>query len=356
MAIQGAIFITGSVGQNGSNTMPDVFAVQQQLNDQMPPLRPKVSVTGTVDGPTIGAIHEFQQFVVGYAHSDGRIDPNGKTLKALNAAGSQALWMAHTLAGDIKKSNADYIEGWAECYRSSVVASSNFVPSGVKQWLSKPPAHRIEVGVFQVNHATGGSLVIWRSADEATVNQVEAGRTMLLQSYLEAPTDLDTIRRAHGLEPDIMSILGNHADAKSISALNDGWNKFMAYYVLNRGRSVSQAKLSTRRKLHAEGKAHMEINLAVVSGASGAKISRPTTRGPLGNPSPRGPQSNRAAEALDMFAQMPWGGYVQALDELFKAMFKSDWGVAEFYKTFKQQFEVVYAPDGAFLGWVRYLD
>ncbi|MFL5001283.1 MAG: peptidoglycan-binding protein, partial [Xanthobacteraceae bacterium] len=75
--------ISASVGLGGRNLAGDTFTIQQLLNrarqnDGLPP----IAVDGLVGPETIGAIRAFQQSRVGF--SDGRVDPNGPTLAALN--------------------------------------------------------------------------------------------------------------------------------------------------------------------------------------------------------------------------------------------------------------------------------
>jgi putative peptidoglycan binding protein len=75
--------ISASVGLGGRNLAGDTFTVQQLLNrarqrDGLPP----IAVDGRVGPETIGAIRAFQQSRLGF--SDGRVDPNGPTIAALN--------------------------------------------------------------------------------------------------------------------------------------------------------------------------------------------------------------------------------------------------------------------------------
>ena len=75
-----------SVGQNGANIASDVSALQLRLN-AVPtgsggPNEPLV-VDGIVGPKTIAAIQRFQQTQLGF--QDGRVDPGGRTLFALNA-------------------------------------------------------------------------------------------------------------------------------------------------------------------------------------------------------------------------------------------------------------------------------
>ncbi len=82
-----SITITKSVGRDGGNVAVDVTAVQTQLNKVVAQLGlAPLAVNGTADPATIAAIAEFQRCIVKMKTPDGRIDPGGGTLKALNEA------------------------------------------------------------------------------------------------------------------------------------------------------------------------------------------------------------------------------------------------------------------------------
>ena len=77
--------ISASVGRNGVNRYEDVVTVQEMLNIipayQGGPVDDLV-VDGKSGEKTVGAIMKFQRFVgIG---ADGRVDPSGATLAALN--------------------------------------------------------------------------------------------------------------------------------------------------------------------------------------------------------------------------------------------------------------------------------
>ena len=77
--------ITGSVGEGGVNHKEDVIAVQKLLSAAG---RYPEPADGTCDAALIQAIRDFQ---AGFAsHPDGRVDPDGATLRRLNAAAAPA--------------------------------------------------------------------------------------------------------------------------------------------------------------------------------------------------------------------------------------------------------------------------
>ncbi len=92
MPITSTIRITGSVGANGRNVPADVKLVQQRLNDLSRPPLAKLAVDGLAGPKTKGVIADFQKKVVGLRAPDSRVDPNGRTLAALNNAASENIW------------------------------------------------------------------------------------------------------------------------------------------------------------------------------------------------------------------------------------------------------------------------
>lgn len=78
--------IKQSVGAGGSNKKIDVQIVQAALNLTQSPefkLEGKLSVDGAIGEKTISAIELYQRSVLKMIKPDGRIDPNGATIKSL---------------------------------------------------------------------------------------------------------------------------------------------------------------------------------------------------------------------------------------------------------------------------------
>ncbi len=96
----------------------DVKVVQNLLNANLQKIPPTAAlrVDGVVGPRTIGAIEQFQRKVVGLMQPDGRVDPNGKTIHALNASSSNP---------------------------TMPVAPSPPPPAGVEGVYSHPDAHKI---------------------------------------------------------------------------------------------------------------------------------------------------------------------------------------------------------------------
>ncbi len=81
------VMLTGSVGENGKNHYYDVLAIQQLIDDHLPSGLRELPENGVCDGVMIGTIAELQRRYHTVATPDGRIDPHGPTLRALNRAG-----------------------------------------------------------------------------------------------------------------------------------------------------------------------------------------------------------------------------------------------------------------------------
>ena len=78
-----AIIIHASVGRGGVNRFVDVRVVQELLNKhRRPPMQP-LTLDGIVGPKTIAAIEAFQRRVLSTIQPDGRVDPDGPTLRAL---------------------------------------------------------------------------------------------------------------------------------------------------------------------------------------------------------------------------------------------------------------------------------
>ncbi len=92
MPINSSVGIFGSVGANGKNQHNDVVAIQQRLNDLMHPPRVPLVVDGISGRKTRRMIRDFQKCVCHFNRPDGRVDPVGKTILALNDPGSEGKW------------------------------------------------------------------------------------------------------------------------------------------------------------------------------------------------------------------------------------------------------------------------
>jgi murein DD-endopeptidase MepM/ murein hydrolase activator NlpD len=78
--------ITRSVGRGGINDYKDTFTIQELINKCIHLLNPlkKLKLDGKVGNQTIKSIELFQKNVLKMVSPDGRVDPEGNTLKILN--------------------------------------------------------------------------------------------------------------------------------------------------------------------------------------------------------------------------------------------------------------------------------
>lgn len=78
------VSLSRPVGRGGANDRLDVMRAQELINAHLPtPLKP--SAVDGISGPlTENAITEIERRLIGAAAPDGRLDPHGPTLRALN--------------------------------------------------------------------------------------------------------------------------------------------------------------------------------------------------------------------------------------------------------------------------------
>lgn len=82
--------LTGSVGKNAKNASVDVKIVKTLLNSAVYLTGSNLlTVNEIMDAATISAIEKTQKAVLKFARPDGRVDPGGKTIKALNEINMQ---------------------------------------------------------------------------------------------------------------------------------------------------------------------------------------------------------------------------------------------------------------------------
>ncbi len=94
MAILISVLIVGSVGRGGRNLPADVKTIQARLNELMGASRQPLAVDGLNGPKTEAMIADFQKSVVRVQWPDSRVDPNQKTIAALNDPNSATIWQA----------------------------------------------------------------------------------------------------------------------------------------------------------------------------------------------------------------------------------------------------------------------
>jgi hypothetical protein len=203
----GGVTIGASVGRGGRNSVDDVKAIQSALNakdasEGGPVL--KLVVDGLAGPRTIATIEKYQTLQVGWA--DGRIDPGGPTMHALNgsslAAPQRAAPNPAPLPKPTTKQNQDFIERvgallprarhWVQSAQLKIEMASDFVRRGpVQHGDPFPTLHDIgkpELALFnKYFHAD-------KVSHSAQIHQLQLVRrvfdsmqTVLTGSLLEAP-------------------------------------------------------------------------------------------------------------------------------------------------------------------------
>ncbi|MGD2071739.1 MAG: peptidoglycan-binding domain-containing protein, partial [Gemmatimonadota bacterium] len=94
MVIRSSIGIQGSVGRGGRNLAADVATVQRRLNELMGKSRKPLAVDGLSGPKTRGMIADFQRAVLNFSRPDARVDPAGRTIRAMNDPASAKTWQA----------------------------------------------------------------------------------------------------------------------------------------------------------------------------------------------------------------------------------------------------------------------
>lgn len=107
MPIHSSIYIKGSVGRGGRNDRADVAAIQRRLNDLMNPPRKMLAVDGRSGPMTEAMIADFQSGVLNLRRPDRRVDPMGKTIRALNDPASANVWARMSIGAPALGNEAD---------------------------------------------------------------------------------------------------------------------------------------------------------------------------------------------------------------------------------------------------------
>ncbi len=144
-----AATIGKSVGRGGVNRAADVNVVKRLLNDHLTHLRRSTPLLldGVVDEATINAISQFQRAMLGVPTPDGRVDPNGATLRALRAGGPSFEQLPHT--GDGFYTYGSAAKRWGTPSTLTAVAR---VARAVRQELS------LEIGIGNISLRLGGKM------------------------------------------------------------------------------------------------------------------------------------------------------------------------------------------------------
>lgn len=208
--------IKGSVGRGGRNNPDDVRAIQAALNakdvaDGGP--NPKLVVDGIAGPRTIAAIEKYQTRHLGWA--DGRVDPDGPTIHALNGGGAGGGGLASPQKGGAKppapppvfpkataaqnKAFVEKIGGllprarhWVEMAQLKIGMADEFVRKGpVNPKDPFPSLHDIgkpELGLFNKYFHSDKQAKATQSMHLHRVRRIyDSMQTVLTESLLQAP-------------------------------------------------------------------------------------------------------------------------------------------------------------------------
>jgi len=155
--------ISGSVGRGGRNFPPsDVMTVQYLLNcvpaSQGGP-SPELAVDGAVGPKTIGAIEKYQRAIGGTC--DGRVDPGGATLRALQVRDPYPM-QSITQGAGMAKSGAPGKGGAGDPWGSKS-GGGGFGQPGMKGGAGDPWGNKSGGGGFGQPGMKGGAGDPWGS-------------------------------------------------------------------------------------------------------------------------------------------------------------------------------------------------
>jgi hypothetical protein len=131
--------LLGAVGVGGINARVDVTTVQNLINQSIRTITPLsvLKVTGVCDNLTIEAITQFQRRVARLPAPDGRVDPGGRTLKALVTTASGGTFQPGLLpysGGSAMPPALAQAPNSRYTGSPNEVVTKNTVPLRAKQW------------------------------------------------------------------------------------------------------------------------------------------------------------------------------------------------------------------------------
>jgi peptidoglycan hydrolase-like protein with peptidoglycan-binding domain len=141
--------ISASVGAKGKNRKADVETVQRLLNKHLAGIgrQHPLEVDGNAGSETIGAIVAFQGRVMSMVEPDGRIDPGGRTMKALTKEALNLVQLPKQGSGYYHYAKASQQYG-----TTKTIASVKRAAKALHQVLG------IEVGVGHISLRNGGKF------------------------------------------------------------------------------------------------------------------------------------------------------------------------------------------------------
>lgn len=142
------VSISASVGKNGVNKQADVEAIQNLLNQAIAKendaSQKSLVVDKRIGQNTINTIIRFQKNIVGMVKPDGKIDPNGSTLKKLevyvSSDNTSLIQLPKSGNGYYVYTTSDKLWGTKECINSITAAAKSFKDN-----------HNITIGIGDIS-------------------------------------------------------------------------------------------------------------------------------------------------------------------------------------------------------------
>ena len=209
--------IKESVGELGKNQRDDVLVVQTLLKDFYDPPEPgdpTLDVNGVCDRPTVEAIVAFQALFVD--KPDGRIDPNGTTLKRLVEAINLDL-QPLPLTGE---GYYQYVIGSRQWGTAKTIAALREVCTEFS--VQKPS---VRIGIGDISFRMGGKMKPHDSHQKGRNIDIRP----LRKDGSQEPVAIDNGEYSHEDTALLVTLLNQHKNVRSI-LFNDNKIKGVSYY------------------------------------------------------------------------------------------------------------------------------
>jgi hypothetical protein len=184
--------LSGSVGKDSANSPGDVLIVQQLINQCIALIQPRapLSENGQCDLLTIDAITDFQRRIVKLNSPDGRVDPGGRTLEALNVCASGKA-LPGTVTAPVTAPGKKYTDSPNEVPTKTTTPTAGDVVALVRQAWPELNEDGARTLAAQFMHETGGG----RFCFNWNLGNVKSGPDNL-HMYLRNVWEVDTPERA----------------------------------------------------------------------------------------------------------------------------------------------------------------
>ncbi|MEL6522295.1 MAG: hypothetical protein AAFQ66_15110 [Pseudomonadota bacterium] len=177
-------------------------------------------------------------------------------------------------------------EKW-QPYVKSGLAGSQYLDDKTKAWLSKPPTHQVEAGLFVSKKKDDGNALFflaWKTnAPRKTCKTHNVHADSALHWWFELETSLKTLR-SKPADPELRAAMpslpfgsGSDVGYLGIAAMNEFVNIRMIKHVYNNGQCLQNAKDRAWREVKADAKKNIENVVAILGVAGGAKAGKPAS-------------------------------------------------------------------------------